>query len=151
VDKTEGVGAILERCVTSLVANWLERTKQIAELNQIQLSDEERTHHLPKLVEDLVVRLSKVRPAIKGSDAAQSPSAAVHGQLRHGQGYSAPMLIEESRILQVTIFDTLRENLNGLDFNVVLTDIMTIADEVDSQLTQSMTSFMELRDRRAVA
>jgi hypothetical protein len=151
VDKTEGVGAILERCVSSLVANWLERTKQIPELNQLQLSDEERTDHLPKLVEDLVVRLGKVRTTAKGSDAAQSPSAVVHGQVRHEQGYSAPMLIEESRILQVTLFDTLRKNLNGLDFNVVLTDIMTIADEVDSQLTQSMTSFMELRDRRAVA
>ena len=51
------------------------------------------------------------------------------------------MLIHESRILQVTIFETLQENLRVLDFNLLLPDVMTIADEVDSQLTQTMESF----------
>ncbi len=51
------------------------------------------------------------------------------------------MLIHESRILQVTIFGTLHQNLRLLDFNLLLPDIMTIADEVDSQLTQTMESF----------
>jgi len=44
----------------------------------------------------------------------------------------------------VTIFGTLQSNLNYLDFSLVLPDIMTIADEVDAQLTQSMDSYMEL-------
>jgi hypothetical protein len=51
------------------------------------------------------------------------------------------MLIHESRILQVTIFGTLQENLAMLDFNLLLPDVMIIADEVDSQLTQTMESF----------
>jgi len=53
------------------------------------------------------------------------------------------MLIEESRILQVCIFKTLRTNLSALDLSLVLTDVMTIADEVDSQLRQTMASFSE--------
>lgn len=53
------------------------------------------------------------------------------------------MLVLESRILQVTIFGTLQSNLNSLDFSLVLPDVMTIADEVDAQLTQSMDSFMK--------
>ena len=55
------------------------------------------------------------------------------------------MLVEESRILQVCIFKTLRTNLNAVDLALVLTDVMTIADEVDSQLTQTMASFSERR------
>jgi len=51
------------------------------------------------------------------------------------------MLIHESRILQVTIFGTLHQNLNMLDFNLLLPDVMIIADEVDAQLTQTMESF----------
>jgi hypothetical protein len=51
------------------------------------------------------------------------------------------MLIHESRILQVTIFGILHENLSLLDFNLLLPDVMIIADEVDSQLTQTMGSF----------
>jgi hypothetical protein len=47
----------------------------------------------------------------------------------------------ESRILQVTLFGTLQNNLSLLDFSVLLPDVMTIADEVDAQLTQSMDSY----------
>ena len=61
------------------------------------------------------------------------------------------MLVHESRILQVTIFETLQNNLNHLDFSLLLPDVMTIADEVDSQLTQSMESFMKLMRNSAAA
>jgi hypothetical protein len=61
------------------------------------------------------------------------------------------MLIHESRILQVAIFGTLHKSLSTLDFNLVAgCDVMTIADEVDAQLTQTMTSFMELLLPQAV-
>jgi hypothetical protein len=46
------------------------------------------------------------------------------------------ILVEESRILQVTIFHTLKKNLDTIDFSVLLLGVMTIADEVDSQLSQ---------------
>jgi hypothetical protein len=44
--------------------------------------------------------------------------------------------------LQVSIFHTLQKNLSTVDFSLLLTDVMTIADEVDSQLRQTITSFM---------
>jgi hypothetical protein len=61
------------------------------------------------------------------------------------------MLIHESRILQVTIFGALHENLSVLDFNLLLPDIMVIADEVDSQLTQTMESFSDGAPKSAKA
>jgi hypothetical protein len=36
----------------------------------------------------------------------------------------------------------LQRNLSTVDFSLVLVDVMTIADEVDSQLKQAITSFM---------
>jgi hypothetical protein len=53
------------------------------------------------------------------------------------------MFIEESRILQASIFNTLQNNLNTVDFSLLLADVMTIADEVDSQLKQTIVSFLE--------
>jgi hypothetical protein len=53
------------------------------------------------------------------------------------------MVVEESRIFQVCIFNTLQNNLGSVDFSTVLLDVMTIADEVDSQLKQAMLGFME--------
>jgi DNA-binding response OmpR family regulator len=148
VDK-ESVGAILLRCSTGIVESWLTRAKQSSELTRVSLSDEERTGHLPKLVEDLALRLSKPRATDKDSDAVFSAAAVAHGKLRYLQGYTPAMLVHESRILQVTIFGTLQINLESLDFSLVLPDVMTIADEVDAQLTQSMDSYMKVMRKSA--
>ena len=139
----ERVGTILRRCIAGVVEDWLARAKQSKELNQVLLSDEERTGHLPKLVEDLIVRLSKPSTTTKDSDAVVSAAAIAHGKLRYRQGYTPAMLVHESRILQVTLFGTLQSNLSFLDFSLLLPDVMTIADEVDAQLTQSMDSYMD--------
>jgi len=120
----------------------LARAKTSSELNHLSLADDERTGHLPKLVEDLVDRLSKGTAAALDSGAAISEAAIAHGTLRYLQGYTPAMLVHESRILQVTLFGTLQNNLNLLDFSLLLPDVMTIADEVDAQLTQSMDSYM---------
>ncbi len=138
----ESVGTILQRCIAGIVENWLARVKQSPELNHVLLTDEERTGHLPRLVEDLIARLSKPSATTKDSDAIFSSAAMAHGHLRHQQGYTPAMLVHESRILQVTLFGTLQSNLRFLDFSRLLPDVMTIADEVDAQLTQSMDSYM---------
>jgi hypothetical protein len=53
------------------------------------------------------------------------------------------MVVEESRILQLSIFNTLQDKLGCVDFSTVLLDVMTIADEMDSQLEQAVLGFME--------
>jgi len=140
----ESVGNILLQCTGEIVKNWLMRAKQSSGLNCIELSDQERTGHLPKLVEDLALRLSKPSATSKDSDAIFSAAAVAHGKLRYHQGYSPAMLVHESRILQVTIFGMLQSHRNSLDFSLLLPDVMTIADEVDAQLTQAMDSYMKL-------
>jgi DNA-binding response OmpR family regulator len=138
----ESVAAILQRCKDAVVHDWLTRISQSHELNHIRLNDLERTGHLPKLVDDLIVRLRRSNATTQDSDAAASPAAITHGELRFRQGYTPAMLVHESRILQVTLFGTLQNNMRSLDFSLLLPDVMTIADEVDAQLTQSMDSFM---------
>jgi DNA-binding response OmpR family regulator len=147
----ERVGTILRRCIASVVEDWLARAKQSKELSHLRLSDDERTGHLPKLVEDLIARLSKPSATTKDSDAVFSDAAIAHGKLRYRQGYTPAMLVHESRILQVTLFGTLQSNLSFLDFSLLLPDVMTIADEVDAQLTQSMDSYMNAMRTPAAA
>jgi len=59
------------------------------------------------------------------------------------------MIVQESRILQVCVFETIQRNLDTVDFTSVLKDVMIIADEADSQLKQSIGSFLTMQ--RAVA
>jgi ActR/RegA family two-component response regulator len=141
----ERVSEILERCSTLVIKDWLARVKQARELNHLALGDKERTGHLPKLIEDLVLRLNRpTSDSPQDSDAICSPAAVLHGELRYAQGYTPEMLVHESRILQVTLFGTLKDNMNALDFSLLLGDVMKIADEVDAQLTQTVGSYMKL-------
>jgi NAD-specific glutamate dehydrogenase len=45
----------------------------------------------------------------------------------------------------------LQSNLSALDFSRLLPDVMTIADEVDSQLTQVMESYMAVVEKLVAA
>jgi hypothetical protein len=67
-----------------------------------------------------------------------SAAAEFHGVNRRTQDYSASMLVEESRILQVSSVNALQNNLANIKFSALLYQVMTIADEVDSQLMQTM-------------
>jgi hypothetical protein len=135
--KSESVASILERDGEITIQNWLEMVEHSAELTCIPLSRHERTGHLPELLRDLIRRLRLDRALA----TPISTAARDHGEIRRQQGYTAPMVVEESRFLQVSIFGTLHRNLGRVDFNSVLSDVVTIADECDSQLKQAILSY----------
>jgi CheY-like chemotaxis protein len=135
--KAESVASILERELELTIHNWLDLVEQDAELTSISLSRDERAEHLPKLLGDLILRLELAPSETRSISIA----ARDHGEIRRKQGYTAGMVVEESRKLQVSIFETLRRNLRTVNFASVLSDIVTIADEVDSQLGQALLSY----------
>jgi hypothetical protein len=134
------VASILERERDSTIKEWLKRVNLVPDLISIVLSDVNRTGHLPRLLDDVVLRL-------RGSDDSAPPvasnAAAEHGAARLAQGYTLPMLVEESRLFQVSTFNTLRLFQSELDQNIVLADAMIIADEADRQLGETVRSFMK--------
>src|ERR1700719_1201335 len=134
----ESVAGSPERELKSVMVDWLARVEQEPDLTCIPLSFEERTGHLPQLLHDVIARLR----LDAGTKAPISEAAGIHGDLRRKQGYTVAMAVEESRLLQVSIFSTLHRNVKQLDFNSLLPNIVTIADEVDAQLKQQMLRFM---------
>jgi RsbT co-antagonist protein rsbRD N-terminal domain len=134
----DSVADILERETPKLIEEWLARVELAPDLTRIQLNFEERTGHLPRLLHDVIKRLRMD----SGTKAPISKAAADHGDLRHKQGYTVAMAVEESRLLQVSIFTTLHKNVHQLEFNALLPDVVTIADEVDAQLKEQMLRFM---------
>jgi CheY-like chemotaxis protein len=136
----ESVASILERETQATIEEWLGCVDVDPIVTMVPLDDNVRCAHLPQLFRDLVHRLRHPLPL--GGRALVSPAAARHGLLRREQGYSAAMLVEESRMLQISIFQTLQNNLHRVDFSLLLVGVMTIADEVDSQLAQQMASYI---------
>jgi hypothetical protein len=136
----------LQRCSSEIVKDWLAKVKKSKELNDVSLSDQDRTGYLPRLIEDLILRLRSTNVPGQESDSICS-AAVAHGQMRRSQLHfcHSAMLVHDSRILQVTLFGTLQKNLSALDFSLLLPDVLTIADEVDSQLTQGDGGLRECR------
>ena len=132
------VADILENKLDEVIQEWLARVEKEADLTSIALNFEERTGHLPQLLHDVIRRL-------RLDDETQAPiseAASDHGDLRSKQGYTVAMAVEESRLLQVSIFSTLHRAQQHLEFAQVLPAVVTIADEVDAQLKQQMLRFM---------
>jgi DNA-binding response OmpR family regulator len=136
----ETIAAILEQESQVTIKDWLTRVNSEGHILTVKLDDRKRSAHLPELFRDLVTRLNNPLPL--GSRALVSPAAAEHGLLRRQQGYTAAMMVEESRMLQVSIFQMLQNNLGRINFSSLLVSVMAIADEVDSQLAQAMTSYI---------
>ena len=134
----ESVADILERELPTLIEEWLMRVEKEPDLIAVPLNYEERTGHLPHLLHDVISRLRLET----GTKAPISKAAADHGDLRRKQGYTVAMAVEESRLLQVSIFTTLHNNVKQLEFSQLLPDVVTIADEVDAQLKEQMLRFM---------
>jgi hypothetical protein len=143
----ESVADILERDLDAVIQEWLARVEKEPELTAVPLSYEDRTGHLPQLLRDVIVRLR----LDDGTKAPISQAAAHHGDLRAQQGYTVAMAVEESRLLQVSIFTTLHKSQSHLEFEVLLPDVVTIADEVDAQLKQQMLRFMASDAAKVVA
>jgi hypothetical protein len=139
IRQIESVGTVLGRTTDIAIQMWCEHIRGDELLMSISMDHEERCGHLPAVFRDLVCRLKSANPIDRKMPV--SWDAAKHGLHRRRQGYSAVMLVEESRMLQISIFQTLPQGLDTIDFSVLLNGMMVIADEIASQLSQAMTSF----------
>jgi PAS domain S-box-containing protein len=108
---TETVAQILERERDALIHDWLALVEKQEDLMAIPLSYQDRTAHLPQLLTDVIARLC----LDAWTTASISLAASHHGNLRRQQGYSAAMLVEESRILEVCLFTTLHKNATRVE------------------------------------
>jgi hypothetical protein len=135
---TQSVAQVLERERDPLIHEWLAWMEKQEGLMTIPLSYEDRTGHLPQLLANVIARL-RLDSSMK---TPTSLAASRHGDLRRKQGYSVAMVVEESRLLQVCFFSTLHKNTKQLNYEKLLPDVVTLADEVDAQLKQQMLRYM---------
>jgi hypothetical protein len=135
---TNSVAEILEQELEATIGDWLVLVEKDIDLTRIPLTFEQRAGHLPRLLHDVISRLN----LDKGAKASLSQAASHHGKRRCDQGYTVAMVVDESRILQVSIFSTLHKYANRLEIGKLLPDVAVIADEVDSQLRQQLLCFL---------
>ena len=89
--------------------------------------------HLPMLYIDLVPVY-----ALPMVHRCPSPPPTEHGKTQRLQVYAAGMRVEESRLIQVGTFQTVKRHQGELDQNHLLLDVMLIADEAELRLMQAV-------------
>jgi DNA-binding response OmpR family regulator len=135
----ESLASLLGRSTQTVIDHWYRRI-QTQESVTISLTREQRCAHLHHFFREIIERLEAPADGVDGRRTV-SEAAVRHGILRRQQGYTPAMLIDESRELQLCIFETLHDNLTGLDFTCLLGGVMAIADEINSQLSQAMRCY----------
>jgi hypothetical protein len=133
------ISEILTRNTESAIQSWFDLLQQVEEVVSVPMDYEQRCGYLRQVFCELIYRLQSFQ--LIGSKGRASIAATKHGLDMRRQGYSAAMLVEESRMLEVSIFQTLQNHTANIDFSLVLASAMVIADEIDSQLSQAIASY----------
>jgi len=72
----ESMAAILEKNLDATIHDWLEIVEQNEELAAVPLNHQDRTGHLPKLLQDVIARLRLDDYHRKANTASQEVSRA---------------------------------------------------------------------------
>ena len=132
------VVAILEENSGKIVADWLAAVVKVPEIASIDLTPEQRTDHLPGILQAIMHLLHSRRD---GSPAL-SAQATQHGITRRNQGYTIPMILRETHVLHGIISQTLQQNLLAIEVSSLITDMIKVTSVLHDQLRESVSAYL---------
>ena len=142
------VSVILRESAEQLVERWLLRVQENAELSKIAMPQRARIDHVPSLIEEIADRIESYPHDVSDSVIE---AAGTHGRQRYRHGYTIPMLLVESALLQKTITEVLQENLLTIDISTLIQDMRLVAEVINRAAELSVRAFLELTPEREAA
>ncbi len=134
---TKPLAAVIRREQEYITAKWLEIAKQDPELGAIQMTDANRKDHVPRL-------LTVAVGVLEGQEltAENRTAAAQHGQARRKQGYLAPWLVREAKLLQDAVAVCIHRNLLEIQISSLIPDMVRIFGIVQTLGEESLSAFL---------
>lgn len=145
VAPAKSVAQIVNERKEEIIEKWLKTVRDDPEISGIPLNDAERTDHLPAVLAEMVEMLSSAGAT---TTAARIEAARRHGETRRKQRYSVPQIVEETRLLEGSIFNVLHTNLLSANFSNLIPDIIRISDTLQIQLKASIEAYLDSRKKR---
>ena len=156
------IGHVLRGNLSKIQSRWLLAAKRDPELLAVPLSDQELADHLPRALAGIiaVVESPSAAPAGKREAArkvepSSAPPAGIrgparqHGETRLRQGYTIPMLVQESRLLQAVMHDVIQENLLHVDVSWLIPDLKQLADSLEGELQECIEGYLSAQKSAA--
>jgi ActR/RegA family two-component response regulator len=135
---TSKVADRLEELSAVICERWLRLVLKDPELSALPLTEEERSDHIPDMMEELIRRLKG--PQDEFSEEA-TDAARKHGKVRYQQNYTIPQIVYEARVLQQVLSSTIHENLFGLDLSTLVHDILQIGETLQADVEVSIRAY----------
>jgi len=129
--------AILEKS-DEIVERWLHEVSADDRWSSISTGEAERIHRLPVLLRDLAKTVEAGQTEIPPELLS---AAASHGADRCRQGYSIPLLVTETRILNRVIGSVLQEELLSMNLSTLIPDALRTGEYLETLLEESIRGF----------
>ena len=129
---------IIEENLAAISSEWLELLKKDSELSRIEISDDQRRDHVPRVVR-AAVRIARGEQISKEDRSAASD----HGVVRRKQGYTVPLLIRETRLLQTTVSRCVQSNLLVVQISHLISDMISIHETIEILLEESARAYLK--------
>jgi DNA-binding response OmpR family regulator len=136
---TERLNQVVAKHRDEIVDKWYNEVERHPEISKISLPREERIDDLPVVLDGLV-RPLEGKATVTGR---QRSGAYEHGDKRRQQGYTARLLVEETRILHQVIADCMQQNLLNIDISHLIPDLVEIHDRMNATLQLSLEAFLQ--------
>jgi len=129
---------IVAEHLQTITDEWLQLCRADPELGAIRISDADRSDHVPRVVQQAL------GIALGDSLSDKTNSAArAHGIARNHQGFTVPLLIRETRLLQGIISQCVQANLLAIEISHLITDMISVNQTIQMLLEQSTVAFLE--------
>jgi len=121
-----------------ILKRWLAEVNADGRLISIPMSQSERINGFPRLLTDLAkaveIGKTEVPPEVLSG-------AAAHGADRCRQGYTIPLLVTETRILNRVIATVLQEDLLSMNLSTLIPEALRTGEYLETLLEESIRAF----------
>ena len=128
---------ILEKS-DEIVERWLQELTVDARWNSISISRAEQINRWPTLLTDLAKAIESGKTEVP---AELLRCAATHGAERLKHGYTIPLLVTETRILNRVIAAVLQEDLLSMNLSTLIPDALKTGEYMEILLEESIRAF----------
>jgi DNA-binding response OmpR family regulator len=137
---TYSLSTFLERYGEEVVGRALKAMKAHPRLSKVPLSDSERVDHIPIILREVVKQLESQQPEEPTSGTHRA--GAEHGKTRRRQRYSVSMLVDDTRILDTAVYDSVQDHLLELDLSRLVPDLNDLNDALEAHLQEALEAFL---------
>ncbi len=122
----------------SITDHWLQAVKHDPEIAAVPVTDSLRRYGLPSLL-DVVTDIVEGREL----NAEDRTSYARHGGRRQKQGYTVPLLVRETRLLQSSVANCVQNNFDRIEINHLIPDMLHFFGTVEVLLEFAVRAFLQ--------